>query len=162
MSRTICTVDDLAQLPDDELRACLAQLRVAIHEAKREHAAARREARISADKTLEFGSFLWRPRGPQRLSAPISLSPQTPVDELPVRAKARGALFELNIFCVEDLSAISEQELMTTAAIGAKTVNRLREVLARVGLDFLPNPSDEVTALEGSRAFGMTPAGQRR
>ena len=79
-----------------------------------------------------------------------------------MRAKARGALFELNIFCVEDLSAISEQELMMTDAIGAKTVNRLREVLACVGLDFLPDPSDEVAAFEGSRAVSMTPAAQQR
>ncbi|MDM0073451.1 hypothetical protein QTH90_03605 [Variovorax sp. J2P1-59] len=151
MSRTIRSVDDLAQLPDDELLACLGQLRAAIHEAKRKHAAARREARISADTAFEFHVFEWRPKGPQRLDAPIKLSPQTPVEEIPVRASAREALCKLNIFCVEDLSAISEQELMMKEAIGAKTVNRLREVLARVGLDFLSNPTAEMTACEGLR-----------
>lgn len=161
MSRTICSVGDLAQLPDDELLACLAQLRVAIHDAKREHAAARREARISEEKKLEFRSFEWRPRGPQRLSSPARLSPQTPVEELPVRARARDALSGLHIFCVEDLSAISEQELMTTEAIGAKTVNRLREALTRIGLDFLPNPMGQATTFEGSRTVSITPPRQK-
>ena len=77
MSRTICSVGDLAQSPDDELLACLAQLRVAIHDAKRKHAAARRDARVSEDTTLEFRSFEWRPRGPQRLSLPARLSPNS-------------------------------------------------------------------------------------
>ncbi|MDM0002311.1 hypothetical protein QTI24_27155 [Variovorax sp. J22P240] len=151
MSCTIRSVGDLAQLPDDELLACLGRLRAAIHEAKRKHAAARREARIPADKAFEFHTFEWRPKGPQRLAAPSKLSPQTPIEEIPVRASAREALSELNIFCVDDLSAISEQELMMKQAIGAKTLNRLREVLACVGLDFLPNPTDQLTACAGRR-----------
>jgi len=71
---------------------------------------------------------------------PIQLSPETPIDEISVRASARDALKELSIFCIEDLSAISEQELLKEVAIGPKTLGRLREVLSRVGLDFLPNP----------------------
>ena len=78
-----------------------------------------------------------------------------------MRAKARGALFELHILCVEDLSAISEQELMTTEAIGAKTVNRLREALTRIGLDFLPNPMGQATTFEGSRTVSITPPRQK-
>ncbi|MDM0107647.1 hypothetical protein QTH97_22050 [Variovorax sp. J22R24] len=153
MSRTIRSISDLAQLPDDELLACLGQLRAAIHEAKRKHAAARREARVPADEALEFHTFEWRPKGPQRLAAPTKLSLQTPVEEIPVRARARArdALSQLHIFCVEDLSAISEQELMMKEGIGAKTLNRLREVLACVGLDFLSNPIAPTTSCEELR-----------
>lgn len=123
MSCMIQSVDDLAQLPDDELLPCLGALRSAIHEAKRQHAAALRERLIAEDSTFEFQSFNWRPRGAQRFNMPIQLSPETPIDEISVRASARDALKELK-----------------EVAIGPKTLGRLREVLSRVGLDFLPNP----------------------
>ncbi|MDM0105719.1 hypothetical protein QTH97_12290 [Variovorax sp. J22R24] len=141
----IQTVDDLAQLPDDELLPCLGALRSAIHEAKRQHAEALRERLIPESSTFAFHSFNWRPRGAQRFNIPIQLSPETPIDELSVRASARDALKELSIFCIEDLSAISEQELLKEVAIGPKTLGRLREVLSRVGLDFLPNPNPQVS-----------------
>ena len=139
MSSEIRSVDDLAQLPDDELLPCLGALRSAIHEAKRRHAAALRDQQIPQDSVFAFTTFNWRPRGAQRLNLPIQLKPETPIDEISVRASARDALKELSIFCIEDLSAISEQELLKEDAIGPKTLGRLREVLTRVGLDFLPN-----------------------
>jgi len=139
MSRTIRTVDDLAQLPDTELLACFAALRSAIQEARRQHADALRECLIPSGSPFEFHSFDWRPRGSQRFNMPAQLSPETPIDEISMRSVARDALRNLSIFCIDDLSAISEQELLNEEAIGAKTVGRLREVLARVGLDFLPN-----------------------
>jgi hypothetical protein len=139
MSRTIRTVDDLAQLPDAELLACFGALRTAIQEARRQHADALRECLIPSGSPFEFSSFDWRPRGSQRFSMPAQLSPETPIEEISMRSAARDALRNLSIFCIDDLSAISEQELLNEEAIGAKTVGRLREVLARVGLDFLPN-----------------------
>jgi hypothetical protein len=142
MSCTIRSVDDLAQLPDDELLACMAALRTAIHEAKRQHAAAFREHQPAQRAAFSFLSFDWRPRGAQRLNMPTRLRPETPIDEIPVRASARDALKNLSIFCIDDLSAISEQELLEEEAIGAKTIGRLREILGRVGLDFLPDPDN--------------------
>lgn len=139
MSRTIRTVDDLAQLPDAELLACFGALRTAIHEARRQHADALRESLIPRNSPFEFQSFDWRPRGSQRFNMPAQLSPETPIDEITMRSGARDALKNLSIFCIDDLSAISEQELLNEEAIGSKTVGRLREALARVGLDFLPN-----------------------
>jgi len=139
MSRTIRTVDDLAQLPDAELLACFGALRTAIHEARRQHADALREGLIPRSSPFEFHAFDWRPRGSQRFSMPPQLSPETPIDEITMRSAARDALKNLSIFCIDDLSAISEQELLSEEAIGSKTVGRLREALARVGLDFLPN-----------------------
>lgn len=147
MSRTIRSVDDLALLPDAELLACLGALRTAIHEAKRQHASALREQLIPPGAPFSFPSFDWRPRGAQRFSMPDQLSRETPIDEISMRAGAREALKNLSIFCIDDLSAISEEDLLKEEAIGAKTVGRLREALARVGLDFLPN----ATALQGQR-----------
>jgi hypothetical protein len=150
--RTIQSVDDLAQLPDAELLACVGALRAAIVEAKRRHAMALRERAIPMGSPFAFPTFEWRPKGPQRLDLPTQLRPDTPIDEIPVRASARGVLRELRIFCIEDLSAISEQELLQEDAIGAKTLCRLREILTRVGLDFLPNPNIGPRAQERSKA----------
>jgi hypothetical protein len=143
MSCTIRTVDDLAQLPDAQLLACFGALRTAIHEAKRQHADALRDNLIPSGAPFEFRSFDWRPRGSQRFNMPAQLSPETPIDEISMRSGARDALRNLSIFCIDDLSAISEQELLNEEAIGAKTVGRLREALIRVGLDFLPNAGAE-------------------
>jgi hypothetical protein len=139
MSRTIRSVDDLAQLPDSELLACLGALRSAIHQARRQHADALRERQQPVEQPFHFHTFDWRPRGAQRFSMPAQLSPETPIEEISMRAAARVALKRLNIFCIDDLSAINEQELLQEEAIGAKTVGRLREALTRVGLDFLPD-----------------------
>ena len=139
MSCTIRTVDDLAQLPDAQLLACFGALRSAIHEARRQHAQALRDNLIPSGAPFEFRAFDWRPRGSQRFNMPAQLSAETPIDEISMRSGARDALRNLSIFCIDDLSAISEQELLNEEAIGAKTVGRLREALARVGLDFLPD-----------------------
>lgn len=154
MSRTIRSVDDLAQLPDSELLACLGALRSAIHQARRQHADALRERQQPAEQPFHFHTFDWRPRGAQRFSMPAQLSPETPIEEISMRAAARVALRRLNIFCIDDLSAISEQELLQEEAIGAKTVGRLREAMGRVGLDFLPDATaaDPGAALPGARS----------
>jgi hypothetical protein len=161
MSCTIRSVDDLAQLPDDELLACLAALRTAIHEAKRQHAAAFREHQPADRPAFSLHSFDWRPRGAQRLDMPAQLSPETPIDEIPVRASARDALKNLSIFCIDDLSAISEQELLQEEAIGAKTIGRLREFLGRVGLDFLPDPDGADRAQSQQRIVATLPPNAR-
>lgn len=160
MSCTIRTVEDLAQLPDAELLACFGALRTAIHEARRQHADALRESLIPSGSRFEFASFDWRPRGSQRFNMPAQLSPETPIGEISMRSAARDALKNLSIFCIDDLSAISEQELLNEEAIGAKTVGRLREALARVGLDFLPNaPAAATSGRRSEDAATEAPSG---
>jgi len=139
MSCTIRSVNDLAQLPDEQLLGCLKALRAAIHRDKRAHAASVRARRIPSDRPFVFESFDWFPRGAQRWDV-AQVEPQTPVEELLVRAGARDALKRLHIFCLEDLSAITERELLDEQAIGVKTVARLRETLVRAKLDFLEDP----------------------
>lgn len=150
-------------MPDTELLACFGALRTAIQESRRQYADALRDCLIPPGSPFEFHAFNWRPRGSQRFSMPAQLSPETPIDEISMRSAARDALRNLSIFCIDDLSAISEQELLNEEAIGAKTVGRLREALARVGLDFLPNatalPSPGRCA--GSTATASTATGRR-
>ena len=141
MSRRIESVQDLAQLPPEELLPCLRALRGAIGEARRKRAEDRREGRVAADAPLSFPAFDWYPRGSRRVSLPARIDPSTPIDEIPIRSGARAALKSLGIFYLEDLSAITERELLVKESIGRHTAGLLREVLLRVGLDFLPNRS---------------------
>jgi hypothetical protein len=133
------TVEDLARLTDEELVSCLGALRAAIVKAKRRHANSIREGMVAADTPFVFPTFDWRTESVQSPERP--LESDTPVDDFPVRPSARQALKELGIFRVEDLSAISERELLRKGAIGLKTVTRLREIAWRIGLDLLPNPN---------------------
>ena len=139
MSCTIRSVNDLAQLPDDQLLGCLKALRAAVHREKQAHSALLRAHRTPSGSPFVFESFDWIPRRAQRWDV-AQVGPQTPVEELLVRTGAREALKRLHIFCLEDLSAITERELLGEQAIGVKTVARLREMLVRANLDFLEDP----------------------
>ncbi|MDM0033394.1 hypothetical protein QTI33_14760 [Variovorax sp. J22P271] len=141
VSRRIESVQDLAQLPPEELLPCLRALRDAIGEARRKRAEDRREGRVAADAPFSFPAFDWYPRGSRGGELPARVDPSTPIEEIPMRTGARAALNSLGIFYLEDLSAITERELMVKESIGRHTAERLREVLLRVGLDFLPNRS---------------------
>lgn len=149
----ITSLNDLAQIPDEELLGCLGALHAAIIEAKRCHTVLKRDGLIAPDAPFKFQSFAWHPKRSQRLDAIGRISPETPIEEIPIRPSAREALRALNILCVEDLSAISEEELFDEAAIGKKTLARLREILARVDLDFLPSPDEEIRRREQSKAM---------
>jgi hypothetical protein len=101
--------------------------------------------------------FNWRPRGAQGLNLDGLLKPETLVDDIPMRSSVRDALKKYSIFRIEDLSAVSEQELLNESAIGVKSVGRLREILKQVGLDFLPNPKPEERARELNKAVLRLP-----
>lgn len=152
MTRQIRTINDLAQLPDEELRACLGALRSAILEARRSHAIAVRERVISAETPFHFPHFNWHPKPSLPLDAPLGLGRETPIDEIPLRTDVRKVLTARSIYCIEDLSAISEWELMAQGSIGSNTLSRLRNALAQVGLEFLPNPNQRQRAIEQSKA----------
>jgi len=149
---TIQTINDLAQLPDDELLPCLTAIRAAVVEARRIHSISQREGLVAKDAPFVFPSFTWRPKGSRRLDVP-PLRPETPIEEIPLRASTHRALKELGILRVEDLSAISESELLRKHAIGRNTVARLREFLTRTGMDFAPNPDARERAFDESKAL---------
>ncbi|MEJ8813674.1 hypothetical protein WKW77_21485 [Variovorax ureilyticus] len=143
-------------MPDSELRACLAAMRKAVVEAKRIHAISQREGIVAEDVPFVFASFNWHPKAAQRLDSPL-LAPETPIEEIPLRANVHHILRELAIFRVEDLSAISESELLSEESIGRGTLTRLREALAQVGMAFSPDPDATQRALDQSRAVLALP-----
>lgn len=140
--QSFTTIAELARVPEDKLLGCLHALRGAIVQAKRQHAAGVREGLIRPDAELAFETFTWRPKG-ATAALPSAFTGETPIDELPIRYRARQFLRERHIFCLEDLSQMTEAELIRGDNIGAKTVGRLRELLQRIGQDFLPNNDPE-------------------
>ncbi|MDM0073474.1 hypothetical protein QTH90_03720 [Variovorax sp. J2P1-59] len=137
MTSTFRSIDDLARLDDRALASCLRRLRTAIAEARHRHAVALQQGLLSAGCTFTFSSFTWRPdqAGPTGRTEPLHAS--TPIDELGLRPRAVETLKDLHVFLVEDLSAISEEELRAREAIGARTLMVLRDALAHTGLAFL-------------------------
>ncbi|SEA98358.1 hypothetical protein [Variovorax sp. YR216] len=138
-------------MPDSELQACLSALRKAVVEAKRIHAVSQREGMVTGETPFVFSSFNWRPKAAQRLDTPL-LGPETPIEEIPLRASVHQVLKELGIFRIEDLSAISESELLSEESIGRGTITRLREALAQAGMAFSPDPDATRRALDQTRA----------
>lgn len=159
---TLRSIDDLAQLADGELASCLKSLRTAILEAKRQHAVALREGAITPDQKFSFLSFTWRPRRARRVDCFSRLAHDTPIDDIALRPSARHALRQHGICWIEDLSQISEQELLLEEAIGPRTMCTLRAVLESVGLEFLPNPDARGRAFEQSRAVLALSAAARQ
>ena len=158
--RSIKTIEDLAQLPDDELVKCLAALRGAISDAKRQHAVAVREQLLASTSRVAFHTFSWRPVSTAK-QPPAKIGPETPISDLPLRPSALRALREKHVICLEDLSAVSEQELLRAKAIGSKTLERLRERLKAIDLDFMPNPDLRRRSLDESKAVRALPVESR-
>ena len=148
---TLRTIDDLPQLHADALDACLAGLRDAILDSRQRYAAALNAGLLSRGSEFSFSSFTWLPAGDRRTKKRGPVGPATPIDDLELRTRAVLGLKELHVFCVEDLSAISEEELQAQDAIGTQAMRVLREALAQTGLAFLPSldQSRSVLALPG-------------
>ena len=87
MACTISTLNDLAQLPDSELVACLSGIRSAIHRAKRAHADAHAAGQKEA-RPFSLISYEWRPRQSSRLGP--RPRPDMPIDELGLRVSKIG------------------------------------------------------------------------
>ncbi|MDM0109067.1 DNA-directed RNA polymerase subunit alpha C-terminal domain-containing protein [Variovorax sp. J22R24] len=138
MTSTFRSIDDLAQLDDRALAICLRRLRTAISEARHRHAVALQQGLLSRGSTFSFSSFTWRPDQSGLIGRTEPLHASTPIDDLGLRMRAVETLKELHVFLIEDLSAISEEELKTREAIGSRTLMVLRDALARTGLAFLP------------------------
>lgn len=158
-TRVIRTVADLAQLGEDELANCLKALRCAIQERKRIHAAALSAGDLAPGTPLEFNEFSWRPTDRNRMIGASGYSADSPIADLPLRHQVKRALLERNIYCLEDLSEMTEFELRRLKDAGVMTVERVRELLAEVDLDFKAETEPARAASLRSRALRkMTPA----
>lgn len=153
MACTISSLNDLAQLPDGELLACLAGLRSAIQRAKRQHIEAQ-DAVSPELAPFSFTAYEWRPRHSRRSVA--RPRPDLPIDELGLRSSISSALKDIGIFYVEDLAEADEDELLNHEAIGVRTTARLRDVLQQASLSFR-QPPKVVSALLDDAASWLTP-----
>lgn len=159
--RTIRAVSDLAALSDVELQHCLLGLRAAIQARRRAHAEAIASGSLPADTPLGFDEYVWKPAEKRREDWAQQVERTTPIAELPIRRRAVHQLLHLRILALEDLSAISERELMTVKDMGGTTATRLRELLQAVGLGFAEHPDPETADYARNRALRLLPTEQR-
>ena len=141
--RIIRTVSDLARLSDVELVKCVKAMRGAIAARKRAHEDAIAIGGLPSDAHFVFEEFQWKPNDDAESKWEAQHTRETPIRELPIRTRARHQLQALHVLCLEDLSAISERELMSCRDLGPTSIIRLRAALQLVGLDFAEHPNLE-------------------
>ena len=139
-SYRIESLADLARVPTSQLSRCLKALGQDLSRKRAQHLDGV-SARLLPDKPFTYPGFTWNPPLSPRHAEPIGLKPETPIRHLPVRPSARIRLEDLNVYCLEDLSAISEGEVARERDIGQTTVDKLRGWLHQIGLAFLPHPN---------------------
>lgn len=146
--RTIRTLKDFVSVPEDELRACLHAFRVAIERTKAVSTIPGSNG-ISIDG-VQFNEFVWDPRNFEKVPT-VAVHKTTLIEDLPLRPSTKRHLLEVNIYCIEDLSEISESELLVMRDIGRTTIEHLRELLKNTGMAFKPNPNQIGAIYERSR-----------
>lgn len=77
--------------------------------------------------------------------------PTTPIEELQIRRVVYFRLREEHIYCLEDLSAITERDLLKMPGVGRTTVEYLRSALETIGLSFLPEPDPDRADMDRTR-----------
>lgn len=144
----IRTLSDFVDIPEGDLPSCLSAFRKAILQAKADRAAAARDGKPSQSVKLE--AFVWAPQD-REVKDVGNLQGTTSIEELPLRPVTRHRLRELSIYCLEDLSEVSESELRRMPDMGATMVARLRELLNAIGMDFKPNPNPVAAMYDRNR-----------
>lgn len=146
--REIRTLSDFLDVPEEELHRCLRAFRQAVQQAKADRTNAVREGKPA--KAIKFDTFVWKPQD-NEIKDVGNLQGTTPIEELPLRPVNRHRLRELSIYCLEDLSEVSESELRRMPDMGATMVARLRELLRAIGMDFKANPNPVAAMYERNR-----------
>jgi len=156
--REIRSLNDFLDVPEEELQSCLAGLKAAIHRIKANQAALLRDGH--PEERIRFDVFAWEPVGKRRLETG-SMQGATPIKALALKPRVRHVLSLLNIYYLEDLSEISESELIREPSVGQTTVARLREALHAIGMDFKPNPNPVGAMYDKNRALRKIPVEMR-
>lgn len=123
--RTLRTVADFAAVPPGQVPQCLRAFRLWLKMQAASDAARRTPP-----------EFVWVPPGPALAPGNEALTPLTDIAKLGLRPGALQQFRRLNIFALEDFSAVSPAELGRLVNVGSTTVGRIREMLRSVGLDF--------------------------
>lgn len=71
-------------------------------------------------------------------------------------------LAAMNLYCLDDLTEVSEFELLVTKHVGARTVGRLRGWLNAQGLSFKQNSNPVAAMHERARSLRKLPLGLRK
>lgn len=159
-TRTIRDLSDLAAVPESELGDCLRALRDDIRRARARHDRAVRNGLVPANSAFAYDGFTWR-RRTQEVDASLTLHRETPIGALPLRPSAKRQLRELRVLCLDDLTAISEDELLRMPDVGRGTLSQLREWLNVLGLGFMPPVDADRRHQEQSRAIRSLEPEQR-
>lgn len=123
--RTLRTVSDFAAVPPGQLPDCLRAFK---HWIQLQAAPA-----DTPDAPVEF---VWVPTAPAAAPAREALTPLTDIAGLGLRPGALQQFRRMNIFALEDFSAVSPAEMARLVNVGSTTVSRIRDMLRSVGLDF--------------------------
>lgn len=148
-SVVIASLEDLVNLPDDQLRPCLAALATHIRRIRRRRASATAQGLGQADALAPAAPFVWT-RVPRKTDLVPVVAGDTPLEQLKLRRRALFRLREMNIYCLEDLAEATEREVAVIRDLGPTTRARLRGWLQAIGLDFKPEENwlrrEEATA----------------
>lgn len=145
----ICKVEDLLQIAEADLPACLDALHGWVQRTKAVQADAERlQTPVSSPAPFE-----WTPREKSDLVAARDLSPTTHIRDLGLRPSAMHELMQNRFYALEDFSVETESSLRRFPNVGSSTVASLREMLHSVGLDFkVPTDRYEVARIRAGQA----------
>lgn len=130
MAIEIRSIDDLAQLSDEEMSRCMNALRSAIMRHKKDCA-----RRTSGNADQGFVYFTWSLRPVRKVQA---LGGDTLIEEVVLHPRTREKLAGLGIVRLVDLTEITEEELRNEPMVGPATLARLSDLLCQAELRFLP------------------------
>lgn len=150
--------DDLLDLEPDQLSHCLTALRAWIGRTRRLRA--RAEADGVDPKSLQIAPFTWTPR---TTGDPVGRPrPETPIEDLGLRRAAVAKLHEMRIYCLEDLTVCTENEIGGQKHLGEVTLDHLRTHLAAAGLSFRENENPVHRALQKAQVARRLPVEARQ
>ncbi|WP_342616565.1 hypothetical protein [Rhodoferax sp. GW822-FHT02A01] len=155
----ISTIQDFLSVPSEDLGACLKAFQAHIEKVKLEMTDARH---LGASQVTAMRCFTWQRRSTDRSTErPVVVTGSTALRDLGVKPAAVFRLRELNIYCLEDCSEVSQDELMATPDIGHKTVLSIRESLNAIGMDFKEHPNPRRAANNRARLLRNVPLSER-
>jgi len=144
----IKSIADFLDVPDDEIAACLSAFRLYVLRCKDDRRVA--EGNGFPRDSIPVEGFCWNPR--EHLGdSTIKPEGTTPLDDLPLRHSVKHALRAMNVFCLEDFSQVSEREFYSIRDVGALTVEKIKALLASIGLRFKPSDNPEALLREQNK-----------
>lgn len=149
--QTLRTVADFASIPRGQLPQCLRAFKQWL------------QVQIEADERRRASEFVFVPRSHD--AAGEQLHRLTDIGQLGLRPGAMMQFRAMSIYALEDFAELTPADMSRLVNVGATTVNRIREMLQSVGLDYRPAEAPELhnaaAVPQQARPFGDdTPCGE--